>query len=167
MQRLARTLNALMIFVLVGILLSAYYQQFTKQGEPCPLCILQRLGMITVAFGLFLNLWYGIRRSHYTLSLVGALVGGSSSLRQICLHICPNSPTFGIPVWGYSLYVWAFFTFIASLFAIGILLSIHRDETKSLRINWFESLAILVVGLITLSNLVSTYLECGFTSCKG
>lgn len=166
-RRIARTLNALLIYVLVGILISAYYQQFSKHEEPCPLCILQRLGLISVGFGAFLNLRFWTRPSHATVSLFGALVGSAVSIRQICLHICPGSPTFGIPVLGLSLYTWAFIAFICSLFVVGLLLAFHNCDAKPLKANWFEILACIALVLVTLSNLVSTYLECGLSACKG
>ncbi|MCF7806456.1 MAG: disulfide bond formation protein B [Simkaniaceae bacterium] len=167
MQRFARTINAIMIFVIVGILLSAYYQQYSKEEMPCPLCILQRLGLISAGFGAFLNLWFGIRPIHYTVTLLSAMVGGTVSIRQICLHICPGSPTFGVPVLGLSLYTWAFIAFICILFVAGILLALLRMEQKKLKTNWFEYSACITLILITLSNFVTTFMECGLSACKG
>ena len=165
MIRLHRFFNALMIYTLCGILLSAYYQQFAKDEMPCPLCILQRLGMISAAFGALLNLKYGIKPYHYTISLFSAMIGASVSIRQILLHICPGSPTFGVPVLGLSLYTWAFVAFICVLFATGLLLTFYHDEVERPHMNWFESLACILLFGITLANLVTCYLECGFGPC--
>src|SRR5438309_1966573 len=120
--RLARTLNAALAIILMLILSAAYYQQYFKHETPCPLCLLQRLGMIGVAFGAVLNLRFGIQPLHYGFSLLSAFFGGSVSVRQILLHICPGSPIFGYPVFGLSLYTWAFFTFCASIVAMILLL---------------------------------------------
>ena len=167
MIRLARSLNATMILVLVGVLIAAYYQQFTKHEVPCPLCILQRLAMISAALGCFMNLRYGIKPYHYTLTLVSAMVGGAVSLRQICLHICPGSPTFGMPVFGLSLYTWAFFTFVGVLFVTGLLLTLIRSEDRGEKMNGYELFASITLILITVSNLATCFLECQFGFCTG
>lgn len=167
MQRLARTLNAMMIFVISGILLAAYYQQYAKGEVPCPLCIMQRLGLLSVMFGCVLNLRFGTHPTHYTLVLFSAMVGGAFSVRQICLNICPTKPAFGVPVWGLSLYTWAFIAFICVLFATGVMLALFRCDRKFIKINWFESLACIIAILLTLSNIITTFSECSLWRCIG
>ena len=108
MKEIVRTGNALLILVLVCVIGAAFYQEATKQGPPCPLCLLQRIGMIGIATGALMNLRFGIRSQHYALSLLSAGLGGAVSVRQILLHVCPGFPEFGYPVLGYGLYTWAF-----------------------------------------------------------
>ena len=165
--KLARTLNALMALVLMGILLSAYYQQYFKHEMPCPLCILQRLGMIGVSVGALMNLRFGIQTQHYAVSLFSAFVGGAVSVRQIFLHICPGFPVFGIPVYGLNLYTWAFLAFCCSVLAIiGLLFLYSPKDDSRLPLNWLEKLAFIVVILVTLANFITTFDECGLGFCK-
>lgn len=168
MSRFIKFSNSLMALVLMGILASAYYQQFFKHELPCPLCILQRLGMIGVAVGNLMNLKFGIHPRHYGISLFSAIFGASVSLRQIALHICPGSPIFGIPVWGYNLYTWAFLAFAVSILALSIMLLLYSNhhESNPLPMNWFDHLAMAVVFILTLSNFVTTFMECGLGPCQ-
>ena len=122
MEKFTRFANTLFILVLMLVLSSAYYQQFFKAERPCPLCIIQRICMFGVATGLFLNLRIKISATHYSFSILSAILGGTVSLRQIFLHICPNFPVFGIPVFGLELFTWAFLVFVTSIFSISILL---------------------------------------------
>jgi disulfide bond formation protein DsbB len=166
-RRWVRTLNGLMALVLMGVLLSAYYQQYFKHEMPCPLCILQRLAMVGVAMGPVINLIFGIRAAHYGVSMLFAMFGASVSLRQMAMHVCPGFPDFGLPVYGVSLYTWAFLSFAACLFSIGIFLLIHIPEDRArVRMNWFEMFVVGLVIAITFSNLITTYDECGFGPCK-
>ncbi len=167
MDRLSRFLNAAMIYTFIGILLSAYYQQFTKHEEPCPLCLLQRLAMIGVCTGAFLNLRFGITPFYYGLSLLAGLGGMAVSIRQILLHICPGSPTFGTPVFGLGLYTWAFLSFLSSFIAISFLLMLYHSSFKSYPMNLFEKFAAALLFLVTLANAVTTFMECGFGPCVG
>ncbi len=166
MTRLVRTINALIILILVGVIFSAYYQQFFKHERPCPLCILQRLGMIGVSTGLMLNLRFGVKIAHYGLALLSAFIGGAIAARQICLHICPGFPIFGIPVFGLELYTWSFIVFCCAVLSIILLLFLYAPSQKSrLPLNAFEALAFMALIVITILNLISTYMECGFGPC--
>jgi disulfide bond formation protein DsbB len=167
MEKFCRFLNTLMIIVFFGILASAYFQQFAKHQQPCPLCLLQRLGMIGVSLGAFLNLRFGIRPVFYGISMLAALGGAAVSIRQILLHICPGSSTFGIPVFGLGLYTWAFLAFIASLAGIAWLLTLYQPTYRACKMSLWEKLAASLLIAITFSNLLTTYMECGFGVCPG
>jgi len=161
-----RTLNALLALVLMGVLSLAYYQQFFKHELPCPLCLLQRLGMIGVAIGALMNLRFGIRIKHYAVSLFSAFMGGAVSIRQILLHICPGFPVFGIPVEGYGLYTWAFIVFCSSVLTIiGFMFFYSSKDKSNLPMNYLEIFAFGVVFLLTLMNFITTFIECGVGFC--
>ena len=164
---IARTLNALMVIVLMAILSSAYYQQYFKHELPCPLCILQRLGMIGVATGALMNLRFGIQMRHYGVSLLSAFFGGTVALRQISLHVCPNFPVFGIPVFGMSLYTWSFVAFCSAALAIIVMLFLYsaKDNLK-VPMNWLAKSAFLLVFVLTLLNFITTFDECGLGPCQ-
>ncbi|MES2272566.1 MAG: disulfide bond formation protein B [Chlamydiota bacterium] len=170
MAAFQRILNALFIFVLCGVLLAAYSYQVIKSEDPCPLCLLQRLGMIGIATALLLNLRFGIKMEHYGLGILSALLGRIVSLRQISLHVCPAFPTFGEPVFGYDLYVWAFIVFTFAIFSIAILLMISGfTKNHEVHPRWgiLEKTAFGLVALITLGNTITTFLECGLSPCQG
>jgi disulfide bond formation protein DsbB len=168
MVALQRILNRLWIFVLCGVLIGAFSYQIIESEEPCPLCLLQRLGMIGIATALLLNLRFGIKVEHYGLAILSALIGRIVSLRQISLHVCPQFPTFGQPVFGYDLYVWAFIVFTCSVFAAAVLLIVfgfsgNRDVHPVW--NGWDKLAFAAVFLITLANIFTTFMECGLSPC--
>lgn len=168
MPTFLRLLNLLFIFVLCGVLLGGYWYQFAKHQEPCPLCLLQRLGMIGVATALLMNHRFGIKIEHYGLAILSALLGRIVSLRQIGLHICPAFPKFGDPIFGYDLYVWAFIVFTCSVLACAILLIIQgftrpRDYPPSW--GFFEKCAYGLVLFITFSNVITTLRDCGLSAC--
>ncbi len=165
---LQRALSALFIVVLSGVLMGAYSIQFFKDEMPCPLCLLQRVGMIGVALGQVLNLRFGMRPAHHAFSIFSALCGASVSIRQITLHICPGFPTFGEPVFGASLYTWAFITFVASIFAIGCMLFLYKNDTDQKappKMELWAKAACGLILLITVANIFTTFWECGPLFC--
>lgn len=168
MIALQRTLNVLFILVLCAILSAAYYYQFSKHEDPCPLCLLQRLGMLGIASALLMNLRFGIKIQHYGLAILFALLGRIVSLRQISMHVCPFFPTFGEPILGFDLYVWSFMIFTSTIMACAILL-ILKGYSKTTDYHptwgWPEKFAFGFVFLLTLANALTTYLECGLTGC--
>ncbi|WP_218014407.1 disulfide bond formation protein B [Mycolicibacterium palauense] len=112
-----------------GVMLSAFYIQFVKGEFPCPLCMLQRYGMILSSLGA-LYVVMQARRGELTASryaqglgmgIVGALAGASVSVRQIALHILPGDPGYGTPVLGVHLYTWALVTFVTVLVYCGVM----------------------------------------------
>jgi disulfide bond formation protein DsbB len=162
-----RDLNALLIFILSGVLLSAFGVQFIYHEEPCPLCMLQRLGMVGVACGAALNLWFGARPSHYGIMLLSALFGGFVALRQISLHVCPGFSAFGFPVLGLSLYTWSFIVFVCVVLSVALLLFLYDPEEAPhpAPLNTWGKGAIGFVFLITLVNIVTTWIKCGLGPC--
>ncbi len=165
---LQRNLNILFILIVSGVLLSAYGVQFIFHEQPCPLCMLQRLGMIGASFGAALNLWFGIRMSHYGLMLISSLYGGGVALRQISLHVCPGFPTFGIPVLGLSLYTWSFVVFVCIVAYVALLLILFDCTEKkevSAPINGWSSFSVVSIFSITLANVITTFLQCGWGPC--
>ena len=165
-----RNLNALMALIIAGVLWGALCIQFFKHEEPCPLCLLQRLGMLGVAIGALMNVKFGTRQMHYGLSLISAIFGGFVALRHISLHICPGFPTFGHPFWGLSLYTWSFFVFVSSVAYIALLFLIfdHREEkVHPSRVTWFGHFSFILVFLVALTNIFTTLWQCGLSVCQG
>lgn len=169
MASFQRFLNLLFIFVLFFVLAGGYIYQYVKGVQPCPLCILQRLGMIGVAASLLMNCRFGITAQYYGLAILSALMGRIFSLRQIAMHACPEFPAFGQGVLGFELYVWAYFIFSCSIFACAVLLILYGfTKHKDFPPVWgmAEKCAFWAILLICAGNLLTTFLECGFTSCS-
>lgn len=164
-----RNLNALLVIILSGVLLGGFWVQLVEHETPCPLCLLQRLGMIGVACGALLNLRFGIQTSHYALSLFSALMGGTVALRQISLHVCPGFPAFGLPVLGLSLYTWSFLVFVCSALFISILLCLYNPKASSqapYAFNPWCKLAFILIFVITIGNIITTLQICGLGPCQ-
>jgi disulfide bond formation protein DsbB len=116
------------VFAYVGVLLGAFTIQFVEGEFPCPLCMLQRYGMILSTIGA---LWIIMqaRRGELTparylqglgMGVLGAAAGALVSVRQILLHIKPGDPGYGSAVMGYHLYTWALITFYIVILFVAV-----------------------------------------------
>lgn len=101
-------LNVLEIAGIILLLILALAFQYFLSEAPCPLCLLQRAGLLITSLGLLFNIRYGISEIHYTFTLLGALFTSFVALRQILLHITPGDPGFGTAIFGLHLYTWSF-----------------------------------------------------------
>lgn len=166
--RLQKIANILWIYVLCGVLLSGFGYQLATGEDPCALCFLERFGMIGTAIAILLNLRFGVHVEHYGLAILASFVGRLTSLRQIALHICPQFPTFGTPVLGFDLYVWAFIVFNCSVFAAGVLLMVSglagHEKTAPLWDIWGKVAFWLLAGITTV-NVFLVLKICGLTAC--
>lgn len=112
-----------------GVLLGAFTLQFAFGELPCPLCMLQRCGMILSTLGPF---WIILQQNRGALTpqryqqglglaALGALFGAAVSTRQILLHILPGDTGYGSPILGLHLYTWALVTFLIVLTVAAVL----------------------------------------------
>jgi disulfide bond formation protein DsbB len=172
---ISRSLNALGLLVISGILLGAFYFTLVWGELPCPLCLLQRIGFVAVGFGLALNLIYGPRPSHYGIMMIGAIYGGAVAVRQILLHIVPGTGSYGSPVLGLHYYTWSAIFFGLILLGTALMLLFDKqferatDGTASSAPDFggsiFAKLAFFVILLVTAGDAVSALLECGPYVC--
>lgn len=120
---LSRLINIAALLGLIGVLAGSLHLQFGAGEQPCPLCIVQRSGMVGLAVGPIMNLLWGMKARHYALSILAAVVGAAGSTRQILLHIAdPNDPGYGPEVFGWHLYTWALVTFIIAIVGCALLI---------------------------------------------
>lgn len=170
MNEFARYMNGVAILILCGVLFGGFFMQFYYHEEPCPLCLLQRLGMIGVGCGLFLNMRFGISTHGYAISYFNAVLGAAVSIRQIMLHICPGDQPFGLPVFGLSLYTWAFIVFVSVILGISLLLFLYKPEKLPIpprKMRKFPFFAAVILILFTAANAITTLVICGFGPCTG
>ena len=169
----ARTLNAIGLIVVCGVLIGAYFFQFTLNELPCPLCLLQRVAFVAVGYGLALNLIYGSKPHHYGIMLIAAVYGGSVSIRQILLHIVPGTGSYGSPVLGLHYYTWAGIAFFPVILGTAIMLLFEgqyrklRDEPSHEEFGGqkLAKFAFFLLLFLAAANAVTTLLECGPLIC--
>lgn len=165
-----KVLNAVDALGLAFLLLVAFILQIRLHELPCPLCLLQRLGVLAIAFGFLLNVQFKIRPIHYTLSLLSAMLTASISVRQIFLHVIPGDPGYGLPLLGLHLYTWLFLMCVGVIIYISIIFSIipqykYDELSKTKGMQRLTHVAFAIVFLLAISNGISTYLECGIKAC--
>ena len=166
MKDLERHLNALQVVIIALVLIGAFSIQLFLHEQPCPLCFLQRLGMLGVGSGALMNLRFGPHKRYYGLSLLAAFFGGFVALRQMALHACPGTKPFGVPFWGLSLYTWSFLIFACSVLFISIMLIFFkegRNEKKGLHL--LHKAAFLLLFSAAFGNIIDTAILCGMSAC--
>ena len=170
---LSRNLNAIGALGIAIVLAMAFYFQFAFYDLPCPLCLLQRVAFVAVAFGLCLNLLWGTRARNYALMIVAALFGGLASGRQILLHIVPGTGAYGEPIFGLHYYTWAFILFGFVVLGAAVMLLLEGPDSASdspvpaqrFGGNGFAKAAFFALVLLAAGNAVSTFLQCGLGVC--
>jgi disulfide bond formation protein DsbB len=155
-QARAITLNALSLYGVALVLAAAYAAQFILQELPCPLCLLQRILFAALAVGPILNIRFGIRPSHYAMSLLAAV----ASTRQVLLHIMPGDAGYGSALLG----------FITAIVLLAAILMFDRQFKEDKAVlpatgGAFAQTAVWLVIALTAINVVTTLLECGFGAC--
>lgn len=168
--KIIKVLNAIDVLGLAFLLLVAFILQIGFHELPCPLCLLQRLGVLAIAFGFLLNVQFKIRPAHYALSLLSAILTASISVRQIFLHVIPGDSGYGIPLFGLHLYTWVFLLCVGVIIYIAIIFSIapqyeYDRPSKTKGMQFLTHTVFVLVFLLAIFNGISTYLECGIKAC--
>ena len=168
-MKLLKYCNSVCILIVCGILIGAFYFQFGLNEDPCPLCLLQRMGMIGVIFGLLLNTFFGFKTNHFSIVIIAAIVGATFSVRQVLLHITKvnGDVGYGTPVLGMHLYTWGVLIFMASILGAAVFL-FFNDKFKSSRTHVvlnFEKYVAYLAALIVFVNIVATLFECQIGPC--
>jgi disulfide bond formation protein DsbB len=178
-QRTLAALNYIyllgMMAVIAGILSAAMFMQYRYGELPCPLCLLQRVALFGVCFGIMQNFRHGFTERNTGISLMFALLLLVVSVRQTLLDIVPRPghEYIGSAVLGLHMPVWSIFIALAILIAYALKLTIlggdnHLRETTPKAFPLIDTLAkilSLYVLAICLINLVSVVLQCGFGEC--
>ena len=163
-------LNLAGVLGMCASLLMAFYLQIFNGEIHCPLCMLQRVGLMLVAFGFYLNLRFGPSATHYAVVIFSAMIGASVSTRHIMLHILPEADAYGSALFGYHLYTWGFVAFMSMIILSAILLVIDRnqlsDKTPPSATKLAKFLGVILL-LIAAGNVASNLLVCGLSVCDG
>ncbi len=165
---IAATANA---WVLILVLAAAFVAQFAFGEPPCPLCVIQRIGLMLCALGPLFML-VAQRDGDLTardvavgagISIASALFGAAASTRQVLLHILPNDPGFGSPALGLHLYTWCLLAFLAQIAASSLML-VGTTWLPQRRIApWpLTGITAMALAFIVVANLLSVIAEAGF-----
>ncbi len=174
--RLPATLNDLfllaMMLTMAAILTTAMISQYHGGEIPCPLCLLQRVAMFGVCFGIILHFRHGYCVRNDGLSMLFALFLLIVSARQTLLDIYPRPghSYIGSAVLGLHMPVWSVVIAAAILLAFAIKLAVlggeHlRDSQPSPVFGCLARLLSLYVIAICLINFASVILQCGMGAC--
>ncbi len=174
-NNLVKCFNAIEILAITLVILMAFLFQFILDELPCPLCLLQRLGLLGIAFGFLLNIRYHVRPAHYSLSLLSAVLTSFVAMRQMALHI--NDPLgYGSAIFGLHMYTWVFILCVVAIIYIALVLGITQQyetqqnkdeiaEAKAEKIRMFSHMVFLILVIMIAANIISTFAECGFSEC--
>ncbi len=174
--RLPATLNDLfllaMMLTMAAILTMAMLFQYYGSEILCQLCLLQRVAMFGVCYGIILHFRHGYSTRNDGVSMVFALFLLIVSARQTLLDIYPRPghSYIGSAVLGLHMPVWSVVIAVAVLLAFSIKLVVlggeHlRDQSPSPALGRLARLLCLYVVAICLINLVSVMFQCGAGAC--
>ena len=161
--------NLFEFLAIVFILLIALAIQIFLKELPCPLCLLQRIGFIGIAYGLLLNFRFGFRPSHYAIALLSGIFTSLVALRQIILHVVPGTGAYGSSFLGLHLYTWSFIISILIVIGTILLLAIDRQyfvhRQMTLAKKRMMHILFGMIILIVFSNIITVAMECGLGAC--
>lgn len=163
----------LMQLVLAAIQAAALFMQFAAGEIPCPLCLLQRVAMFGVSFGIVRDFRDGFSSKNAGLSMIFALFLLIISVRQTLLDIYPRPghEYIGSAVFGIHMPVWSVLIATALLVAFALKLAVLGEDDKLTPLQKFPALAkagnwlSLLVVLLAAVNFMSVIVQCGADAC--
>ncbi|WWO97375.1 MAG: disulfide bond formation protein B [Candidatus Dasytiphilus stammeri] len=166
-HKLCNFINMLVLFGNNIILIMAFYYQLIWNELPCPICLLQRVGIIMISIGFFLNIRFGIRTIHYGIALLGCILTGIIAMRQVFLHILPGDLGYGSTLFNLHFYTLALLSSLLTIVVIALLLILKDSKKPSVNLTktQWEKINIIIFCMLIAANLVSTFLECGIGNC--
>jgi disulfide bond formation protein DsbB len=162
-----------MLYVIAAILTAAMAYQYLNAEIPCPLCLLQRVALFGVCFGVVENFRNGYSDRNAGWSLLFSLLLLIVSVRQTLLNIYPRPghAYVGSAIFGIHMPVWCVLIATALLIAFGLKLTIlggdgaHAGKKPKGALRQLALLGSVYVVALCLINLVSVILQCGVDAC--
>ncbi|HEY7005748.1 MAG TPA: disulfide bond formation protein B [Sphingomicrobium sp.] len=159
--------------VIAAVLTAAAVMQYAYGELPCPLCLLQRLAMLGVCFGLMQNFRNGFSDRNLGYSLLFSVFLLIISIRQTLLDIYPRPghEYVGSAVLGLHMPVWSILIAMALITAFAVKLCVIGTEdganppdrtSPSGRIAMVLSLYVIAIALV---NFGSVVVQCGVGEC--
>ena len=162
-----------LLLVLATILTAAVIIQYGFGEVPCPLCLLQRLAMFGICFGLIHHFQLESAARGVGLALVSAVFLLFISGRQTLIDIYPRPghSYVGSAVLGLHMPVWSVLIALSVISALSIQIAVlgelqlRRDDLspKVVRIVRWTGLYVIMLSVI---NVASVILQCGLDACK-
>ncbi len=165
----------LILLTFAAILSAALAFQFGDGELPCPLCLLQRVAMFGICFGIILDFRNGFSYRNVGLSLLCAIFLLIVSVRQTLLDIYPReghayigSAVFGIhmPVWSIIITLFLLMAYAVQLCVLGGDMDLPKIPASAFpilkRIGSAVSLYVIALAVV---NLVAVLLQCGVGQC--
>ncbi len=171
------TLTALfyvsMLYVIAAILTAAMAYQYLNAEIPCPLCLLQRLALFGVCFGIVQNFRVGYSDRNAGWSLLFSLFLLIVSVRQTLINIYPRPghAYVGSAVFGIHMPVWCVLIAVALLIAFGLKLTwLGGDGQLAGRkpqgaLGMMATIGMVFVLLLCAINVASVVVQCGLDAC--
>lgn len=150
--------------VIAAILTAALVMQYAFGELPCPLCLLQRVAMLGVAFGILQNLRHEFSSRNTGISLIFALLLLVVAARQTLLDIYPRPGH--MPVWSVLIALALSGAYAAKLVVLGGDAHMRgaRPEMFPAMARLAGALAAVLIGIAAI-NLVSALFQCGLGEC--
>ncbi len=165
----------LMLMVVAGILTAAMVMQYLKGELPCPLCLLQRVALFGIAYGIIQNFRERFSYQNTGISLVFAILLLIVASRQTLLDIYPRPghEYIGTAILGLHMPVWSVIIAATIIAAYALKLAVlggdehlidhpAEDFPVLARLADFGAAYVIVICLI---NLGSVVIQCGFGEC--
>jgi disulfide bond formation protein DsbB len=170
-----RLVDLALLAILAGLaaaLTAAMVLQYAAGELPCPLCLLQRVAMFGVCFGIIHHVRHGYDARNIGVGLVWALFLLIVSVRQVLLNIVPR-PGHAYPggaVLGLHMPVWSVVIAFAVLLAFAGVLALFDGgrigaAPPSPMLTRIGAVAGLYIIALCLINLASAILQCGLGAC--
>ncbi|WP_252349020.1 disulfide bond formation protein B [Ochrobactrum sp. BTU1] len=164
-----------MMAVIAAILTAAMVLQYANGEIPCPLCLLQRVAMFGVCFGIILQFRHGFSYRNTGMSMIFSLFLLIVSVRQTLLDIYPRPghEYIGTSVFGLHMPVWSILIAVALLIAFAFQLIVwggstqlqHKSLTHQSLLRVLATALSLYVIAIGVINFVSVGVQCGIDEC--
>ncbi|YBV96834.1 disulfide bond formation protein B [Phyllobacteriaceae bacterium JZ32] len=164
-----------MMAAIAAILTAAMTMQYVWGELPCPLCLLQRVALFGVCFGIMQQFRNGFSYQNTGLSLLFTIFLLVVSVRQTLLDIYPRPghEYIGTAIFGLHMPVWSILIALALLiaYALKLILWGGSDGLRNARladypvIRTLATLLSLYVIAIALVNFGSVVLQCGLNEC--
>jgi disulfide bond formation protein DsbB len=164
-----------LLLVLCGILTAAAFLQYARGEIPCPLCLLERIAMLGIGFGVLLNLRTGFDDRNTGISLVFAVLLLIIGARQTLLDIYPRPghDYVGSAILGLHMPVWSVVIALCVLAAFALKLAIlggddHRRANPPGSFPVLPAAATALGALLVILcaiNFGSAVVQCGLGEC--
>lgn len=173
MERRAQSVKFI-LYVLICMLciisnVTALVFQLLFYELPCPLCLMQRYGFLAVGYGCVLSIKENSKVEHNIIIIISIIYTMVVAIRQMLLHIAPHDLGYGSTFLGIHFYTWSALISISFITLMALLPvlenSINTFFLKKSYLSRLPSLMLKSILILTIINVISMYLECGFTMC--